>query len=104
MIAPLHVGSVFVPEPQYAMPVMFGQVPNITGWVASVAAGANGNIAESTGCLSAEGTELYCRPGADELRYLNQATIKFAASDSSSIFNGSNVQYPAIQVLPCIRC
>ena len=85
-------------------PLMFGTWPNITGWVASVAAGANGNIAESTGCLSAEGTELYCRPGADELRYLNQATIKFAASDSSSIFNGSNVQHPAIQVLPCIRC
>ena len=24
VIAPLHVGSVFVPELQYAMPVMFG--------------------------------------------------------------------------------
>ena len=97
VIAPLHVGSVFVPELQYAMPVMFGQVPNTTGrFYASGQVYVSGVFKKST--------------GSDNQRILNSnqsdvsnTTFDFSLNNDQAVYKGNKVQPSALQCLPCIR-
>lgn len=77
---------------------MFGQVPNIQGSLVDVHCGT---MAEGSGMSS------FSKLGDVESFSLQGSwvygTFNLRASDSNGIYNGSTVQSPALQALPCIR-
>ena len=82
------------------LPVMFGQVPNITG-AADWASGTTGGGKGSGSLLFNTGGTSFCQygePGKGDV-YIN-----LNAASGNAIYGGSTVQPKALQCLPCIRC
>ena len=97
-----------VPADQFALPVMFGQGPNITG---SSNIRSGNNVNNHTGIISAAGGvfSLSENVGSSLNTFelsnttINVDRLSFSASLNSALYTGNKVQQEALQTLPCIR-
>lgn len=76
------------------LPVMFGQVPNITGHFYSEMSGASGAF-EYSGESS--------NNGSPNEPTSSSGKMNFNASLSNALYSGNDLQVSALQVLACIR-
>lgn len=79
---------------------MFGQVPNIKGTLKNIA--ANINNAQGEAALFWSGQNASYASGRDPSIRAGYDPY-FDASKSSSVYSGTELQPPALQVLACIR-
>lgn len=85
------------PTDHPAMPVMFGQMPNIDGYFRSVIAESGDYV---SGAFKFDNSFDATGVGIDSTR---RGLTKFNASRISNIYNSNKMQPKALQVLPCIR-
>ena len=82
---------------------MFGQIPNIQGKFDAVRFNMPNNIGDVVKDGAFSINVAYKNIGVLEDAAFGSTVYSFNASDSSSVFAGTTVQAPGLQVLPCIR-
>ena len=84
-------------------PQMFGHMPNIQGKFDAVRFNMPNNIGDVVKDGAFSINVAYKNIGVLEDAAFGSTVYSFNASDSSSVFAGTTVQAPGLQVLPCIR-